>query len=208
MKFKALAAAIVLLLGAAATPASEITPAGRALAQRLDAMDVEHHWIAGSHVNWRTGDPDRGTPDKSHCSVFVAATCERLGVYILRPPDHKQVHLATAQQEWLTDEGKELGWRPVDSPFEAQRLANEGKIVLAIFGSDDPKKPGHVAIVRPSDKSDARIREEGPQIIQAGMENASTTTLKEGFRHHHGAWDSASRFRVLFFAHDVEGGHE
>lgn len=202
MKMKVFGAAAVMSLFAVATPAAEIAPPGQALAQKLDAMDVEHHWIAGTHVNWKTGDPDRGTPDKSHCSVFVAATCERLGVYILRPPDHGQVHLATAQQEWLSTEGASRGWKPVGSPFDAQHLANEGRIVVAVYASPDPKKAGHIAIVRPADKSESRIRSEGPDIIQAGMENANSTSLKEGFRHHRGAWESASEYGVRFFAHD------
>jgi hypothetical protein len=202
MKIKTLAAAMVLSIGAGAIHAAAIAPPGQALAQKLDAMDVEHHWIAGTHVNWKTGDPDRGTPDKSHCSVFVAAACDRMGVYILRPPDHGQVHLATAQQAWLSSEGAAKGWKPVHSPFDAQRLANEGKIVVAVYASPDPKKAGHVAIVRPSDKSESRIRHEGPDVIQAGMENANSTSLKEGFRHHRGAWESTSEYGVLFYMHE------
>jgi hypothetical protein len=195
----------LLLAGSLSARAAAISPSGQRLSEELDAMDVEHHWIAGSHVNWRTGDPDRGTADKSHCSVFVAAALERLGVYILRPPDHGQVHLATAQQDWLAAEGAAHGWHSVDSPFDAQRLANEGSVVIAIFGSDDPKKPGHIAIVRPTERSRAEIERDGPQVIQAGIENAGSTALREGFRHHHGAWESARRHRVLFFRHDWTG---
>jgi len=201
VKLGAIVAAALLAAAGFAAPAAEVTPAGRRLAERLDAMDVEHHWLAGAHVDWRTGDPDRGTPFKSHCSVFVAAACERLGVYILRPPDHGQVHLASAQQEWLRAEGAAHGWRPVGSPYEAQRLANQGQVVVAVYGSPDPAKPGHIAVVRPSEKSPATIGVEGPQIIQAGAENWSSTSLREGFRHHRGAWQSARQFAVEFFAH-------
>jgi len=201
VKVKIFAAVVAFSVLAVAGHAAEIAPAGQALAQKLDAMDVERHWIAGTHVNWRSGEPDRGTPDKSHCSVFVAAALERLGIYILRPPDHRQVHLATAQQEWLSSEGASRGWTPVRSPFDAQRLANEGKIVVAVYASPDPKKAGHVAIVRPSDKAESRIRREGPDVIQAGMENASSTSLREGFRHHRGAWESATKYQVQFFSH-------
>ena len=201
VKFGAIVAAVLLAAAGFAAPAGEVTPAGQKLAERLDAMDVEHHWLAGAHVDWRTGDPDRGTPFKSHCSVFVAAACERLGVYILRPPDHGQVHLASAQQEWLRAEGAAHGWRPVGSPYEAQRLANQGQVVVAVYGSPDPAKPGHIAVVRPSEKSPATIGVEGPQIIQAGAENWSSTSLREGFRHHRGAWQSARQFAVEFFAH-------
>ena len=27
----------------------------------------------------------------THCSAFVASVCERLGIYVLRPPEHSQV---------------------------------------------------------------------------------------------------------------------
>jgi hypothetical protein len=193
--------AIVLAL---TTPleSSEIAPAGLRLAERYDSMDVEHHWLPGRRVDWRTGDPDSGKPGKTHCSAFVAAACERLGIYILRPPQHGQVDLANAQQDWLLKEGKTQGWKPVNSPYEAQRLANEGKIVVAVYADPTPNKPGHVALVRPSDKSETLIQHEGPQIIQAGARNASSTSLKEGFRHHPGAWRSANDYRVMFFAHE------
>jgi hypothetical protein len=164
-------------------------------------MDVEHHWLAGTHVDWRTGEPDRGRPDKTHCSAFVAAACERLGIYILRPPDHGQVHLASAQALWLESEGANRGWKPVASPWEAQELANAGNVVVAVFPSPDPAKAGHAALVRPSSKSAARVAAEGPQVIQAGAENAASISLEKGFRHHRGAWSSARDFQVRFFTH-------
>src|SRR5262245_41831848 len=86
--------------------APEITPEGRHLAEVLDSMHVEEHWIAGAIVDWRTGDPT-GQPLKAgdtgkhtHCSQFTAAACEKLGIYILRPPEHSAVLLANAQFEW------------------------------------------------------------------------------------------------------------
>jgi hypothetical protein len=178
-----------------------ITTEGAKLASLYDAMDVEHHWLSGRHVEWRSGDPDSGKPGKTHCSTFVASTCERLGIYILRPPEHPQAHLANAQAEWLQNAGGKEGWKPVDSPIMAQVLANEGKVVVAVFANPDPDKPGHIAFVRPSTKSEALIQLEGPQIIQAGAENANSTSLKEGFRHHKGAWRSAKDCAVLFFIH-------
>jgi hypothetical protein len=187
--------AVAVLLG------GEPTPQGLRVAQRLDAMDVEHHWLAGEHVDWRTGLPDTGRSGKTHCSAFVAAACERLGVYILRPPEHRMVHLATAQAEWLQQEGASHGWTAVPSPFQAQDLANQGRLVVAAFPSPDPSKHGHIALVRPSAKDAALLETEGPQIIQAGTENATSTTVKAGFRHHRGAWVSAADQRILFFAH-------
>ena len=64
------------------------------------SMNVENLWISGQHVNWKTGEADK--PDATagihtHCSAFVAAACDRKGVYILRPPKHGQVLLTNAQ---------------------------------------------------------------------------------------------------------------
>jgi hypothetical protein len=200
MRVKLLLVALTFGLAVEAS-ASDLSPAGVQLAQRYDAMDVEHRWLPGTHVNWRSGEPDNGKPDKTHCSAFLAAAAERLGVYILRPPDHTQVHLANAQYEWLSNEGKAQGWRAVDSPFEAQRLANAGVLVVAFYANPNPDKPGHAALIRPSEKRDSLIRSEGPQITQAGTQNARSTSLEEGFRHHPGAWHSASDYKVAFFAH-------
>ena len=194
---------IAPFLVAALLLAGEPTPQGLQVAGRFDAMDVEHHWLAGSHVDWRSGDPDTGKTGKSHCSAFVAAACERLGVYILRPPDHQQVRLATAQAEWLQQEGMRHGWKPVASPFLAQELANQGQLVVAVYPSADPSRPGHVALVRASSKPESLLEKEGPQVIQAGAENAATTSLKVGFRHHPGAWISAGNNQIQFFAHNL-----
>jgi hypothetical protein len=196
---KTLAVASILQLSVLVAGLPE---AGQALASRYDAMDVEHHWLAGQHVAWRTGDPDSGKSDKSHCSAFVAATCERLGIYILRPPEHGQVHLATAQADWLRQEGGRFGWKRVDSPATAQELANQGKVVVAAFGSQDPDKPGHIALVRPFEKPASLLDSEGPQVTQAGMENAASASLKEGFRHHRRAWVNSTAFQVEFYCHD------
>src|SRR5437868_9503370 len=139
-------------------------------------MTVEKLWLPGRVVNWKTGEPlDRPVKDgkaHTHCSAFVAAACLRLGVYILRPPEHGTVQLANAQADWLPKEGARHGWRPVATASEAQRLANRGVIVVAAF-RETGGKPGHIAIVRPSTKGGAKLRDEGPQIIQAGMTNAN-----------------------------------
>src|SRR5436305_802046 len=77
----------------------EITAAGQNLASVLDSMNVEALWIANQHVNWETGEPDRGAeyegPGKhTHCSAFAAAASKQLGVYLLHPPEHGQLLLA------------------------------------------------------------------------------------------------------------------
>lgn len=188
----------VLLLAGPAAPAAEITEPGRHLARVLDGMHVEDHWLPDEQVDWRTGAPDPKAPHShTHCSAFVAAACERLGVYILRPPEHSQTFLANAQQEWLRGQGRARGWEPVSSGEEAQRLANRGDVVVASYHNPNPRKPGHVALVRPSTKSDRRIAAEGPEVIFAGIHNHNRASLVVGFRHH-------PRGQIVFFAHRAE----
>ncbi len=192
------------LLATLVAPPVAAGPEAEKLAAFLDSLRVEELWLAGTHVNWRTGEPDAGPKSgsgtKSHCSAFVAAACERLGIYVLRPPEHGQVLLANAQYDWLASDGREAGWRPVRDAREAQRLANRGELVVAAFRSPDPKKAGHIAIVRPGHKAERRLEEEGPDVIQAGATNYVSTSMRNGFRHHHGAWESGS---IRFYAHEV-----
>jgi len=103
-----LAALLVAAVGA--VQAEPITPAGAQLASIIDALDVEHHWPVGKHVSWETGVPD-GRPESAvgkhtHCSAFAAAAARRLGIYLLRPPEHPQLLLANAQYDWLASQGE------------------------------------------------------------------------------------------------------
>jgi len=142
--------------------AEEVAPAAQRVAAAIDSMDVEHHWPAGVHVDWQTGVPDgkRGTPGgkHTHCSAFVAAAAQRLGIYILRPPEHSQLLLANAQYDWLAREGAGHGWQPLDGAADAQDRANLGYLVVAAYKNHHEDKPGHIAIVRPSAKSAASCR--------------------------------------------------
>ena len=72
---------------------------------------------------------------------------------MLRPPQHSQELLANAQMRWLRDHGAEYGWRMLPSDVEAQEAANRGELVLEAFENPDPHRPGHIAIVRPSEKT-------------------------------------------------------
>jgi hypothetical protein len=184
--------------------AEEVAPAAQRVAAAIDSMDVEHHWPAGVHVDWQTGVPDgkRGTPGgkHTHCSAFVAAAAQRLGIYILRPPEHSQLLLANAQYDWLAREGAGHGWQPLDGAADAQDRANLGYLVVAAYKNHHEDKPGHIAIVRPSAKSAADIHEEGPQITQAGGTNYRSTTLIQGFAGHPSAWLDNE---VRYYAHAV-----
>jgi len=177
---------------------------GHRLAQFLDSLDVEHRWPAGVHVNWETGLPDGKVEHfegkHTHCSAFVASAAKQLGVYILRPPEHGQTLLANAQFEWLRDHGADSGWRPLPDGYEAQRAANRGYLVVVTYENHAADKPGHIAIVRPSGKSRDAILAEGPEIIQAGLHNYNSTSMKHGFADHPAAWGGGE---ALFYEHDL-----
>jgi hypothetical protein len=179
-----------------------ITPAGERLASVLDNMNVESLWLAHEHVNWETGEPDRGANDEgpgnhTHCSAFAASAAKTLGVYLLRPPQHGQQLLANAQASWLEGSaGQSAGWEHILRMDEAQRLANQGKLVLAVFANPDPHIPGHIAIVRPSEKSARAFAENGPQLIQAGTHNHTSINLRVGFENHPGAWPDGVQYYV------------
>ena len=175
--------------------------------QIIDAMDVEHLWPAGQHVNWRTGIPDGkpvGTEGKhTHCSAFVAAAAEKLGIYILRPPEHSAKLLANAQVEWLNADGQQQGWVSVPDMAEAQDKANAGFLVVAAYHNYHDDKPGHIAIIRPGSKPSGLFAQEGPDVTQAGENNYVSNSLKQGFKAHPAAWRD---HEIQYFAHAVDPG--
>ena len=178
---------------------------GRKLDEFLDSLRVEQNWIAKYRVDWRTGAAsgplETSEGSHSHCSVFAAAVAERLGIYLLRPPEHPQKLLANAQADWLTGPGGAQGWREIADGAEAQRLANGGELVVAVYKALHEDVSGHIAIVRADEKAPGLVAREGPQITQAGVENFASTTLENGFSHHPGAF---ARHRIRFFAHAVD----
>ena len=82
--------AVLFALSPGTGSATAISADGQKLVALLDSMHVEQFWIAGAHVDWRTGIPT-GRPEllegkHTHCSAFAASVAMRLGVYILRSP--------------------------------------------------------------------------------------------------------------------------
>ncbi len=202
----ALLAGVALLTSDVSAMAGPISAKGEALGRFLDSLDVEHKWPAGVHVNWETGQPDGRvvrTPGKhTHCSAFTASAAKRLGVYLLRPPEHSPVLLANAQFDWLGGAGaRDRGWSEIGDAVAAQQAANDGRLVIAIYRNHHDDKPGHTAIVRPSAKSDAVILAEGPEVAQAGGTNYNATSLQRGFAGHRAAW--GKKREVRFFAHEI-----
>lgn len=194
-----------ILCGMGAAQAEPITPAAEAVFQVIDRLDVEHHWPAGEHVSWESGNPDgrpeSGSGKHTHCSAFVAAAAKRLGIYVLRPPDHPQQLLANAQYDWLVADSASQGWRAIADGVEAQHYANQGWLVVAAYRNHHDDKPGHIVIVRPSDKDARALREEGPQVTQAGGTNYRSVALRVGFAGHPAAWE---HHEVVYYAHAVD----
>jgi hypothetical protein len=190
------------LVFASNASAQEISPKGKKLAAALDSMEVERLWLSGRYVKWESGESTGkeitdGKPH-THCSAFVASACKKLGLYVLRPKGngdpagvtgHSETQLANAQHDWLgSAEGRKFGWLAVPAPLEAQRIANRGFLVVASFKEPDPKKAGHIAIVRPSKRGEGAIDRDGPEIIQAGGNNFNAGSVRAGFGNHPAAW--------------------
>lgn len=199
---------LLSLAFSAALPGDEarISPAGQRLIRILDEADVAHHWLAGLHVDWRSGEPDgkrvRHPEHATHCSAFVASLAERLHVPLPRPPEHPDHQLANAQSDWLEGEaGRSNGWVRVATPLEAQQRANRGEWVLAVYRAVQEGHHGHIAVVRPAEKTAAELDADGPQITQAGTGNYQSATLAVGFAQHPRAWGTVRA--VQFFAHPL-----
>lgn len=185
---------------------AEVAPAGQELARRLDALDVENRWLASRNpVDWETGlvtGPEKYPKPHTRCSQFAAVACRSLGVYLLRPPEHKLKLLANAQFDWLGSEaGRAAGWQPVATPLEAQALANRGWLVLAAKKNPDPKRAGHIAVVRPEARAAEAIEEEGPMITQAGRKNYRRAPMAKGFSN---MKELLEQGFIRFFAHPLD----
>lgn len=196
-------------VGAVAAPCcGPVTADGRKLGAFLDGSGVETLWLPGWHVDWKTGRPDRDAPgghgSRSHCSAFAAAMAARLGIYLLRPPEHGQILLANAQRRWLAGaDAAADGWRPIADDRAAVAAANRGFLVVAVVANPDPHKAGHIAIVRPSLKSSAALAVEGPDVAQAGARNRLNAKVARVFRNHAGAWKPGGGGTLAYFAHAV-----
>jgi hypothetical protein len=176
----------------------KVSGKGKALEHFYLGMNVENLWMAGSHVDWETGvadKPDARAGNHTHCSAFNAAGCERLGIYILRPPQHGQLLLANAQYDWLQSaEGHNNGWASLQSNnrtslyMQVQQMANDGNVIVAVIKNPDQSKPGHAALIMPKAIEVGKIQESGPMVIMAGKHNFNYISLKNGFKSHLTNW--------------------
>ena len=160
-----------------------ISRAGAVLAQQLDAMDVESHWLSGQNVSWETGNPVGSEPGPaSNGATFVAAVGARLKVPMPEPVPGNV--FPDSQYDWLVNQGTGVGWVAVGD-VEAQLLANQGWMVAAAWKSpseaSDRSMDGQTAIVRPSSKPVEAVAARGPQLAVAGPQNHSDIALKDAF---------------------------
>ena len=185
---------------AAEHPLAAIDAAATRLAAVIDGLDVEHRWRGGTGINWRTGLVQPGElMHPSHSGEFVAAACDHLGIDLLHPPEHASSQLAAAQAAWLVGEGKTRGWQTVGSRVEAQSLANQGFVVVALFRDHDLTRPGLAALVRPSTRGRASVASEGPDVALAGHRNHNAISLRAAFATDPAAAGSGE---VVLYAHD------
>jgi hypothetical protein len=188
----------------------EVSDDGTRLRRFLDGTDVERLWLPGFKVDWQSGAAiaawPAGTGAHTHCSAFVASMAKRLGIYVLRPPEHRQTLLANAQVAWLRSqpEGPGNWWNLRADVNEAQYQANRGLLVLAGVENPNPAKAGHIAIVRPGAMQADALATTGPMVTQVGGHNALSMPLAHGFRGHRGAWQAGGGGTVQFFAHHID----
>ncbi len=178
-----------------------ITPEGQKLAAFIDSMDVEHHWLNHHRISWKSGrEVSSGFKMKdTHCSGFAAAASYRLHVYLLRPPEHSQEQLANAQGRWLASErARREEWVAVDMA-DAQRRANRGEFVVGVFAEADPHHHGHIVVIRPAEKTNAELAQDGPQDAMAGANNYNSHPVAKSFTSHQGAWPDGIRY----YAHAI-----
>lgn len=108
------------------------------------------------------------------CNIFAwdvsrALACEIPHWWFGDEQDANQTHT------WLAGgNGQRHGWSQVDE-FAAQRLAREGRPVVASWKNPNPKKPGHIALLLPSPEG------LGIRIAQAGTRNLFDRPVKDGF---------------------------
>jgi hypothetical protein len=192
-----------------------VSSEGRALRAFLDGMAVDRYWLrSNERILWETGEPSEVrdgkileplAKDETHCSAFVAAAALRLGIYILRPPEHSHVLLANAQFDWLpSPKAVNSGWSRVATPLDAQRRANAGYFVVAVVKNSDPMLAGHIAVIAPCEKSAPLVMSEGPEVCQAGFTNYRATSLQNGFSLHVGAWEPGGSGTVRFFSNSAD----
>jgi len=155
----------------------------------LNSMDLSTKWLPGYNVDCLTGERVKEkstTVSSSHCSCFVFAVCKKMNIKMIGTPEYKQYHLSTNQMRWLkTEDAKKSGWNEINGSLNekylmSQKKANNGYLVIAGVEQDNEIR-GHIAIVRPSNKMDFYVKNEGPEVMSSSTINTVSSSLREDF---------------------------
>lgn len=124
------------------------------------------------------------TPADTFCNIFVTDVLEAAGVLAPRhwsdpvsgmptPVGSGEELSANKLNAWFEKFGTEFGWKRASTSV-ARVSANAGLIVVAVASNPNPKRSGHVAIVRP---------DESPELYvsQAGAFNFERARLVDAF---------------------------
>jgi hypothetical protein len=153
----------------------------------------------------------RQSPYTSHCSSYIAWICQIVFSISLVPTQIGDWCHAASEQRDIMYNLKDW-WEKIDS-VSAQKLANQGKLVIVAKKLDDPeregyKQNGHIAIVLPctvglAEKLQKKsnyptnpvvsnektfeqfIKLYGPEITQSGGLNFSHTITANGFANYY-----------------------
>ena len=175
---------------ARAAAAADITSEG-ANGSRTGARPVtrvEELWPAGVHVSLGDRCPRRQAGEDRGQAHALQRVCggDREEARRLHPetagarpdpPRQRAVRLARRRGRTRATAGS-----PVDGARTAQEFANRGWLVVATYRNHHDDKPGHIAIVRPSNKSGARDQRGGPQITAGGRNELHQRDAQAGIR--------------------------
>lgn len=186
----------------------------------VNSLKVEEKWQKGKTINCKTGETieeytgeHKKTGNRiTHDSCFVYAVASSLNIAKDSLPPHPEFgtdfipFLTNKQADWYEREGSKQGWNYIknkdkDNNFiQAQKLANQGYLVVAIYKNINPKRLGHTSIVIPSNKDVEKIKLEGPDTAQAGINNFSCGSLKKGFKNKK---DVFKNNEIKFYYHKI-----
>jgi hypothetical protein len=76
-------------------------------------------------------------------------------------------------------------------------MANTGALVVASYQASSGS--GHIAVLKPSNRTDVSVDAFGPQECQSGDYNFADTNIVTGFNQHPGAFPS----NILYYSHAV-----
>jgi len=195
---------IICLVGINMTAQAEnISEAAKKNLEIINSLNVEEKWQKGTIINCKTGETLLEETEKqaspklkrlTHCSCFAYAASTALGLpnkALLPHPESDEEFipaLPNKQAQWLETEGIKNGWNYIkskdrdDNFIQAQKFANQGYFIVSTYKPTNPKRAGHIAVVIPSNKDIEKIKLEGPDIAQAGINNFSSGSLKKGFK--------------------------